>query len=124
MPAPYTAFTFGDPVPAPAAFGKSAFVFGDPVLSLATLKGPAAPLPPPIDLPGLDPQIILQCSNDGGETWGPEKQASLGKLGNYRALPRWRQLGRSNNRCFRVICSEPVQVAIISADLDAEAADR
>jgi hypothetical protein len=76
-------------------------------------------VPGPGTLPAYyDPQIILQCSNDGGFTWGIERQASLGKAGNYGKLVRWRRLGRSNNRAFRVICSEPVFVALIAADLD------
>ena len=65
-----------------------------------------------------DPQIILQCSNDGGKTWGIERQTSLGRMGEYSTLVRWRRLGRSNNRVFRVICSEPVPIALIQADID------
>ncbi len=68
---------------------------------------------------GVNPQIVLQCSNDGGFTWGIERETSLGKLGAYSTLVRWRRLGRSNNRAFKVICSEPVFVALIAADLDA-----
>lgn len=68
--------------------------------------------------PGSDPQMILQVSDDGGKTWSNERPVSMGKLGNFRRLVRWRRLGRSNNRCFRVICSEPVRVAIVSAELD------
>lgn len=69
-------------------------------------------------IPGSDPQIALQISNDGGFTWGKERAASLGKLGDYARLVRWRQLGRSNNRAFRLICSEPVTAVIVGADLD------
>jgi hypothetical protein len=76
----------------------------------------AATAPAPI--PGADPQIILRCSNDGGETWGGERITSMGKLGEYSKLVAWRQLGRSNNRVFEVICSEPVLFAVIAADLD------
>ena len=69
--------------------------------------------------PGSDPQIILQISDDGGFTWSNERSASLGKLGAYRTMVRWRRLGRSQNRTFRVICSEPVFVALVAADLEA-----
>jgi hypothetical protein len=67
---------------------------------------------------GADPQIILRVSNDGGFTWGNERQASMGKMGDYKKLVRWRRLGRSNNRAYQVICTEPVFVALIAADLD------
>ena len=65
-----------------------------------------------------DPQIVLQISNDGGRTWGGERATSLGKIGDYRRVVRWRRNGRSNNRAFRVICSAPVRVALIECDLD------
>lgn len=74
----------------------------------------------PNPTPYQDPQIILQVSDDGGKTWGLEDERSLGQLGNYRTSLRWTQLGRSDNRAFKVICAEPVQVAIIAADLDLE----
>jgi hypothetical protein len=69
--------------------------------------------------PGSDPQIALQISNDGGFTWSSERMQSLGALGRYKNIVRWRQLGRSRNRAFRLICSEPVLAAIVAADLDA-----
>jgi hypothetical protein len=67
---------------------------------------------------GSDPQIMLRVSNDGGFTWGNERPTSMGKMGEFFKLVRWRRLGRSNDRAFQVICSEPVFVALISADLD------
>lgn len=69
-------------------------------------------------VPGSNPQIILQVSNDGGFTWGNERSVSFGQIGQYSTLVRWRQLGRSQNRAFKVVISEPVFVALIAADLD------
>lgn len=82
---------------------------------------------PALDIPrdgvpagdGTDPVIILQRSNDGGKTWLAEQSASMGKIGDYRRLVKWGQGGRSNNRAYRVICSEPVDASIVAADLDA-----
>lgn len=71
-------------------------------------------------IPGTDPQIILQISNDGGKTWSSERARSLGKIGEYRTLVRWTPNGRSNNRAFRVVCSEPVRETLIAADFDAQ----
>ncbi len=68
--------------------------------------------------PGSDPQIVLKVSNDGGFTWGNERSVSMGQLGQYSLLVRWRRLGRSRNRAFQVIISDPVFVALIAADLD------
>jgi hypothetical protein len=67
---------------------------------------------------GSDPQIALQASNDGGKTWSQERTVSMGKLGDYKKLVRWSRLGRSLNRGFRVICSEPVDASLISCELD------
>lgn len=69
-------------------------------------------------VPGSDPQMILQISNDGGKTWGFDRARSLGKIGDYRTLVRWTPNGRSLNRAFRVVCSEPVREVLIAADLD------
>jgi hypothetical protein len=74
----------------------------------------------PFAVSGIDPQIILQISDDGGRTWGAERPKSIGKLGDYRTLVRWQRLGTSRNRSFRVICSAPVFVALVAADLDAD----
>jgi hypothetical protein len=70
---------------------------------------------------GVDPQIILQWSNDGGKTWSSERPTSAGKIGDYKRLVRWRQTGRSNNRCFRAIYSEPTDASLVAADIDIEA---
>jgi hypothetical protein len=85
-----------------------------------SLPDPVGPIPdggvPAGD--GTDPQMILQVSNDGGKTWSNERSTSMGKIGNFRRLMKWRRLGQSNNRCYRVICSEPVQVGLVACDMD------
>lgn len=68
---------------------------------------------------GTDPQMIMQRSNNGGKTWSSEQSVSMGKIGDYQRLAKWSQNGRSNNRSFRVICSEPVDASLVAADLDA-----
>ncbi|MGH7058328.1 MAG: hypothetical protein ACREFZ_10750 [Acetobacteraceae bacterium] len=105
---------------------------GDPKVRLTQVAveilvvPPRSVLPPGglLAPPGLDPQIVLQLSDDGGKTWGRERSASLGKIGEYRTLVCFPRLGRSRNRAFRSICSAPVLFAIFEADLDAEATDR
>jgi hypothetical protein len=67
---------------------------------------------------GSNPVITVQLSNDGGRTWGRERTVTVGQKGNYRRLVRWQQNGRSNNRCLRVICTEPVNAGLISLDMD------
>lgn len=67
---------------------------------------------------GNDPQAMLDWSDDGGDTWSNEHWASIGKLGQRGIRARWRRLGRSRNRVFRVTITDPVKVILIDAHLD------
>lgn len=69
---------------------------------------------------GSNPQIVLQISNDGGQTWGNPIYATMGKIGKYKTRARWQRLGYSRDRVFRVIISEPVRATMLSAMLDME----
>jgi hypothetical protein len=64
---------------------------------------------------GSDPQVMLQWSDDGGHTWSNEHWTSAGALGAYRRRAIWRQLGRSRDRVWRVVISDPVKVAWLDA---------
>jgi hypothetical protein len=66
------------------------------------------------DTSTADPQIILQWSDDGGHTWSREHWRSAGAQGIFRARAVWRQLGRSRDRIFRVIMSDPVPWRLIN----------
>ena len=45
-------------------------------------------------IPSDDPQVVLTISRDHGYTWGEERWAGLGTIGNYSNRIRWRRLGR------------------------------
>lgn len=66
---------------------------------------------------GAEPRIMLQYSNDGGNTWSAELWRSLGKLGQYQTRVRWVGLGAARRRVFRVRISDPVAVGIVGAYL-------
>ena len=66
---------------------------------------------------GSDPKAVLQWSTDGGYSWSNELWASIGKIGERRARVKWRRLGRSRDRVFRVTITDPVRVAIIGASV-------
>lgn len=68
----------------------------------------------------LNPQVILQMSNDGGKTWGNELYAQIGAIGRYTTRARWHRLGSARDKVFRIIISDPVQVELLSAHLDFE----
>lgn len=66
---------------------------------------------------GSDPQAMLQWSTDGGYSWSNELWASIGKIGERRSRVKWRRLGRSRDRVFRVTITDPVRVAMIGASV-------
>jgi len=63
----------------------------------------------------IDPQAMLQWSDDGGHTWSNEYWVPIGRAGQYRTRARWRRLGRSRDRVFRVRIVASIKVAIIGA---------
>ena len=44
----------------------------------------------------------------------------MGKIGEYQAKARWRMLGRSAKRVFRIMISDPVKVCILGARIITE----
>jgi hypothetical protein len=70
-------------------------------------------------VPGTDPQILLQWSDDGGHTWSPERPASLGPQGQYTRRAVWRRLGRARQRAYQVTITDPVPVALLAARIEA-----
>ena len=72
---------------------------------------------------GVDPQAMLQWSDDGGHTWGNEHWTTIGALGKYKNRAIWRRLGKSRDRVYKLTITDPVKVAMIGAYLDAELAN-
>lgn len=69
----------------------------------------------------LDPQVMLQYSDDGGRTWSDEWWATSGMTGHYRTLVEWRRLGASRDRVFKIQCADGQYWAVSSASLDVRA---
>mgnify|MGYP003574988661 CR=1 FL=1 len=66
-------------------------------------------------LEGRDPQAMLSWSDDGGHTWSSEAWAPIGKIGETRTRVRWRRLGKSRDRVFKLVITDPVKVVLIGA---------
>lgn len=66
-----------------------------------------------------DPQAYLSWSNDGGHTWSAEYPTSMGINASYSTRVRWRRLGYSPNRVFRLTISDPIKRNIIGAYVEA-----
>ena len=67
---------------------------------------------------GSNPQVMMQYSDDGGHNWSSERWTTLGKIGKYKTRVVWRNNGRTRQRVYRVLVSDPVKVIMIGAGLD------
>ena len=67
---------------------------------------------------GIDPQAMVKWADDGGHTFGNEHWQSVGKIGEYGIRARWKKLGRSRSRDYRLMVSDPVKWVIIGAYLN------
>lgn len=62
--------------------------------------------------PTLDPQIMLQISKDGGNTWGVERWVDLGQVGEYRKRAIWHRLGMARDWVFRFRITDNIKKVI------------
>lgn len=68
---------------------------------------------------GSDPTAMLQWSDDGGHSWSNELWSSIGRIGERRTRVKWRRLGRSRDRVFRITITDPVRVVMVGASVKA-----
>jgi len=82
-----------------------------------------SPSPGPRPEPGevINPQIMMQFSDDGGYTWSNENWQELGYSGDHQKRIKWHRLGRSKDRVFKVVITDPVPVVLVNAYIDLEA---
>lgn len=71
-----------------------------------------------VDGQGSDPQAMLQWSDDGGYVYGTEFWKSIGRIGERRARVRWRRLGKSRDRVFKLTITDPIRVVIVGASVE------
>lgn len=70
--------------------------------------------------PGINPQVMLRWSDDGGHTWSNEHWKSMGRIGQFGYRTIWRRLGMTlkiRDRVYEVSGTEPVKIAIMGAEL-------
>jgi hypothetical protein len=61
---------------------------------------------------GVDPQVMLRTSTNGGNTWGAERTRSLGKQGDFDKRIRWDRCGSGRDFVFEIASSDPVNVML------------
>ncbi len=67
---------------------------------------------------GSDPKLMLRWSDDGGHAWSQWHAIEIGKLGEYKHRAIWRRLGRSRNRTWELVHSDPSKIVLIDGYLD------
>lgn len=61
------------------------------------------------------PELQMCYSDDGGHNWSGWHTASLGLEGDTRKRVIFRRLGKSRNRAYRVVITEPINPRIVDA---------
>lgn len=69
---------------------------------------------------GVDPQMMMRWSDDGGRTFSNEKWVSMGKSGQYSKRVIWRRLGRSRDRVFEISTTAAIGPSIVAAYVGVE----
>lgn len=72
---------------------------------------------------GVNAQLMLRWSDDGGHTWSDGRILSIGGRGQTAVSVKFNRLGsgrrwRGNDRIFELSSADPFKVAIIGADLE------
>lgn len=64
---------------------------------------------------GSDPKVVIRWSDDGTKTWSNDHERSLGKIGEYKSRVVIRRAGRSRERNFELLVSDPIKFALKGA---------
>lgn len=70
--------------------------------------------------PGINPQVMLRWSDDGGHTWSNEHWRSMGRIGQTGHRTIWRRLGMTlklRDRVYEISGTDAVKIAIMGAEL-------
>lgn len=70
---------------------------------------------------GVDPQVMLRWSDDGGRTWSNEKWRGLGAIGDFRHRSCWNRLGQARDRVYEYAITDPVRRTLILATTEYQA---
>lgn len=68
---------------------------------------------------GVNPQMELLTSPNGGKTWRSQGTRSAGKQGEYGANLIWRRLGRADDFKVALVATDPVRWSVIDAYVEA-----
>lgn len=66
---------------------------------------------------GVNPQIQLECSDNGGQIFEHVEDMPLGIQGQFDTRVEWNQLGMADDRVYRNSVSDPVPITVSDAQL-------
>lgn len=66
---------------------------------------------------GVDPQVMLRWSDDGGASFGNQHWVTIGKAGRTKNRAMWRRLGEARDRVYEASISDPVRRDVVGATL-------
>ena len=64
---------------------------------------------------GVNPQLMMQISRDGGHEWGAEIWRDIGAMGKYKARAVFNRLGRTRDWLFKFRVTDPVKTVFVAA---------
>jgi hypothetical protein len=70
---------------------------------------------------GIDPQVMMRLSRDGGLTWGTERWASMGKTGEYAKRVRFLRNGRFRDGVLELMLTDGSVTSLVQVWADLEA---
>jgi hypothetical protein len=71
---------------------------------------------------GVDPQIMMSASTDGGRSWSNRESVGLGRLGEYTAKAIWYHMSVFSDLTIRIQMTDPVNLSLHAAAIDVEEA--
>lgn len=64
---------------------------------------------------GQDPMLMIRASADGGKTWGVEREASAGAIGEYSKRVLFWRFGQVRDRVFEIVVSDPIPWRVLDS---------
>jgi hypothetical protein len=64
---------------------------------------------------GSDPQVALRISGDGGKTFGNERLAPAGKIGEFGSRTRWLRCGSGRRWMPEIVVTDPIPWRLLGA---------
>lgn len=68
---------------------------------------------------GSNPQVMLQISTDGGNSYGSERWKTLGAIGEFKSRAEWFRIGKADDFVFKFRVTDPVKRVVTGAAMNA-----